>query len=156
MENPGRCTCGKIKFHLTDTPLFTQACHCTDCQRFTGAAFGVGMLMLEKDLVLDQGEPASYEHTTSSGNRYAAAFCAHCGTYLWGRYSLRPGVVVVRPGTLQDRHTFEPQAHVWVGSKLPWVRVPDGVPTFPMGYKTPEVWPEHSLQRMQAHALSPR
>lgn len=154
MTQPGRCSCGKITFHLTDAPLFTQACHCTDCQRFTGTAFGIGMLVLEKDLVLTQGEPATYEHTTGSGNRYTAAFCAHCGTYLWGRYSLRPGVVAVRPGTLDNAQAGEPQVHVWTRSKLPWVRIPEGVPTFPMGYKTPEVWPEASLQRLQAASRS--
>ena len=154
MTNTGRCSCGRIKFHLVGAPLFTQACHCTDCQRFTGAAFGIGVLMLENDLCIDEGEPATYEHPTASGNRHTAAFCVHCGTYLWGWYSLRPGVVVVRPGTLDDRQATQPQAHVWTRSKLPWVIIPDGVPTFPMGYKTPEVWPEASLQRLQASSRS--
>ena len=28
----GGCSCGQVRYQLTQDPLFTHACHCTDCQ----------------------------------------------------------------------------------------------------------------------------
>jgi len=28
----GGCTCGKVKYSISEKPLFTQACHCVDCK----------------------------------------------------------------------------------------------------------------------------
>ena len=35
----GRCTCGEIKYQMLNKPLIVHCCHCTYCQRETGASF---------------------------------------------------------------------------------------------------------------------
>ena len=40
MANSGRCLCGAVRYTLTADPAFSAICHCRDCQRFTGSAFG--------------------------------------------------------------------------------------------------------------------
>ena len=32
MNLSGRCSCGAVTYEISNEPLFTQACHCTDCQ----------------------------------------------------------------------------------------------------------------------------
>ena len=44
----GACLCGHVRFHLSGGPIVTHACHCTQCQRVTGSAFAVN-LMIEAD-----------------------------------------------------------------------------------------------------------
>ncbi len=39
MNLEGGCSCGAIRYKLTNTPLIVHACHCRDCQRVTGSAF---------------------------------------------------------------------------------------------------------------------
>ena len=35
--------------------------------------------------------------------------------------------------TLDDAARFAPQMHVWVGDKLPWVSISDGLPQYAAG-----------------------
>ena len=37
----GGCLCGKVRYSADVDPAFVGVCHCTDCQKFTGSAFGV-------------------------------------------------------------------------------------------------------------------
>ena len=43
----GGCSCGQVRYQITQKPLFTHACHCTDCQRSTGSAFIVHSWVFE-------------------------------------------------------------------------------------------------------------
>jgi hypothetical protein len=38
-----RCTCGAIALSLPEPSRLVVACHCLDCQRRTGAPFGVAV-----------------------------------------------------------------------------------------------------------------
>jgi Glutathione-dependent formaldehyde-activating enzyme len=52
----GGCACRQIRYRMTTRPLFVHCCHCTWCQRETGAAFALNA-MIEADRVqLLQGE----------------------------------------------------------------------------------------------------
>ncbi len=51
----GSCQCGQVQLKLTTPPLFTYACHCRDCQKRTGSAFSMG-LVVAGDAVDVEGE----------------------------------------------------------------------------------------------------
>src|SRR5260370_26076799 len=46
----GGCACGEVRYRLTSEPLFTHCCHCLNCQRQTGNAFVINLL-IEADRV---------------------------------------------------------------------------------------------------------
>lgn len=46
----GGCSCGEVRYRLTSDPLFVHCCHCLACQRQTGSAFVVNVL-IEADRV---------------------------------------------------------------------------------------------------------
>src|SRR5215203_302266 len=46
----GGCACGAVRYRLTSDPLFTHCCHCLNCQRQTGSAFVINLL-IEADRV---------------------------------------------------------------------------------------------------------
>ena len=46
----GGCACGAVRFRLTSDPLFVHCCHCRNCQRQTGSAFVINLL-IEADRV---------------------------------------------------------------------------------------------------------
>jgi hypothetical protein len=50
---------------------------------------------------------------------------------LWNTNSKRPGIAVVRAGTLDASTTITPRAHIWTKSKQGWVAIPDGIPSWP-------------------------
>jgi len=39
----GGCTCEAVRFEITALPLLVYACHCTECQRWSGSAFSLSM-----------------------------------------------------------------------------------------------------------------
>ena len=41
MTRIAHCCCGSLRAETTGEPAFVAACHCTECQRRTGAPFGV-------------------------------------------------------------------------------------------------------------------
>ena len=41
----GACQCGAVTYSFKGEPLFTYACHCTNCQKRTGSAFSLGTMV---------------------------------------------------------------------------------------------------------------
>ncbi len=147
MTRTGGCSCGAIRYELDGEPLFTHACHCTDCQRASGGAFVITMIVDATDLRVTAGTPKSSCRIGTSGKEKQQLFCGDCGSWLFGRTAQRPGLMVIRPGTLDDTSRVKPEAHIWTRSKQPWVPLPDGVPAFDTVYDAAALWPEASLRR---------
>jgi len=122
MRVNGSCHCGAIRFEAEIDPKRVGICHCTDCQTFSGGPFRTSVLVGGQDFRLVEGAPNIYEKTAESGTKREMAFCANCGTHLWG--TSRGGEQTfysVRVGTLEQRTELPPVAQVWHRSKLPWV-----------------------------------
>ena len=99
MTTTGHCGCGAVTYEITGAPLFTQACHCTDCQRTTGSAFVVHTVIVEDDLKL-QGETRMAVLPSGSGAGCELHACAQCAAYIWVRYRYHQvPVIAVRAGT---------------------------------------------------------
>lgn len=124
-HHPGGCLCGAIRYRLVEAPITFYACHCKDCQRQTGSAFGLSMFVRREAIELLAGEPDRFELTMSDGRVKRGRFCASCATRLWGEPRAFPELCVLRPGTLDDPSVFEPVGHIWTGSACSWVTIPD-------------------------------
>ena len=44
MDRLARCCCGALRAEVSGDPTLVAACHCEQCQRRTGAAFGISAL----------------------------------------------------------------------------------------------------------------
>jgi hypothetical protein len=125
MNREGGCLCGRIRYRLTGEPLTFYACHCTDCQRQTGSAFGYSMITPQDTLEVLKGEPESARIELPDGRIKRICFCAACGTRVWGTPEKVPQVVTLRPGTFDDTTGLRPVGHIWTSSAHPWVQIPD-------------------------------
>jgi hypothetical protein len=121
----GGCLCGKVRYSVAQTMRFqAYACHCSDCQRRSGSAFGIQHSVLASDLTVS-GELLRGEHVQPSGAVAGIFACKHCLTRLYTVNDQRPGIVNLRAGTLDSSPEMVPAAHLWVQSKQPWVVIPD-------------------------------
>jgi hypothetical protein len=129
----GGCRCEAVRYSLSldELPL-TYACHCRDCQTWSGSAFSQQTFLPEAALTVT-GPLVVYELTSPSGRISRQRMCAVCHTRIFNSNSARPGIVVVRAGTLDQSDELDAVAHIWVKRKQPWLRLPDGVPTWPEG-----------------------
>jgi len=145
----GGCMCGAVRYEIHGEPMIVHACHCTNCQRRSGSAFGINLWIECDKVVLQSGELRQQETPGGeSGKPYDSWSCSDCGTALWGYFHRSPqGSRFVCAGTLDDPSAFAPDVHIYTRSKQPWVTIPDGVPSFEAFYDLRETWSADSLRR---------
>ena len=146
----GGCACGAVRYRLTSDPMFVHCCHCTDCQRQAGSAFVINALYESDRIQLTAGEVAPTAMPTDSGRPHIVYRCPACGTTLWSDYGGRKVMSFLRATTLDDRAALAPDVHIFTRSKLPWVRLPEGVRAYEVYYDTRKEWPAESLRRREA------
>jgi len=76
------------------------------------------------------GPIIDYRFTSPGGSESHQRLCGTCHTRLWNTNSARPGIAVVRAGTLDASDGIEPKLHIWVKRKQPWVVLAEDVPAF--------------------------
>lgn len=118
----GGCSCGAIRYEVSDLPLALYTCNCTECQTASGSAFALNMPVATKDLRFTKGQPKGWQRINSSGAKVTAWFCADCGARLYGEREGRPESMTLRAGTLDDTSWLEPAAHIFMRSAQPWVQ----------------------------------
>jgi hypothetical protein len=145
----GGCACGTVRYRLTDEPLFVHCCHCLNCQRQTGSAFVIN-LMIETDRVeLVAGEPQVIDVPRDDGSAQRIYRCPDCQVAVYSQYTW-PQLRFVRAGTLDDPSSVSPDVHIFTRSKVPWVELPPDVPAFEVYYDREALWPEASNARIDA------
>ena len=144
----GGCSCGAVRYRLTSEPLITHCCHCLNCQRQTGSAFVINLLV-EADRMELEGEPQPVDVLRDDGSTQRIYLCPRCQVAVFSEYG-GPVVRFVRGGTLDEPSSIEPDVHIYTRSKLPWISLPDSVPAFEAFYDIGELWPAASLERLEA------
>jgi hypothetical protein len=146
----GGCACGAVRYRLLGRPMFVHCCHCRNCQRQTGSAFVINALIETDRIALDAAEPQPSPVPTESGRPHLIYRCLTCGTALWSQYGAVAALRFVRVGTLDEPAALAPDVHIYTRSRLPWVRLPEGVPAFEAYYDSAKLWPAASLERRRA------
>ena len=149
----GGCSCGEVRYRLASDPLFTHCCHCLNCQRQTGSAFVLNLLIEADRVELLAGVPEQVDVPRDDGSVQRIFRCPSCQVAVFSEY-VRPEVRFVRGGTLDRPFDLEPDVHIYTRSKVRWITLPDSVPAFEEYYDTRALWPRASLERLKA-ALAP-
>ncbi len=136
MNISGQCHCGAISFTAVVDPLKVVACHCEDCQKFSGAPFRA-VVPAAVESVLLSGEPKRYIKVAASGNRRIQAFCADCGTQLYATEPEAPKVLNIRLGCVAERAQLPPVEQVWGQSAMPWLHSLSKIPAHTHGLASP-------------------
>lgn len=145
----GGCACGALRYRLASQPMFVHCCHCLNCQRQTGSAYVVNLL-LEADRLDVMAGVAQPVDAPRDGGRVQRIFRRQrCQVAIFSEYG-RPEVRFVRAGTLDEPTDVAPDVHIFTRSKVAWVTLPEGTPAFEAYYDESELWPAESLRRLQA------
>jgi hypothetical protein len=148
----GGCSCGSVRYRLTSDPLFVNCCHCLDCQRQTGSAFVINLLIETDRVELKEGDPVVVSVPRGGGKKQKIWRCPDCQVAVFSQYT-SPKIRFVRGGTLDDPSAIEPDVHIFTRSKVPWVVLPEDAPAFSVYYDTQKLWPAESLERLRAIGL---
>jgi hypothetical protein len=148
-ERDGGCACGAVRYRLTSEPLFVHCCHCLNCQRQTGSAFVINLLIEADRVELLSGAPQAVDVPRDDGSAQRIYRCPTCRVAVYSEYG-RPEVRFVRGGTLDDPREVRPDVHIYTRSKVGWLSLPESVPAFEEYYDSKALWPAASLERLRA------
>ena len=118
----GHCLCGAVRFELTAPPLSAGYCHCTRCQRRTGAAASAQARIPGDGLRILAGE--GHVRTWQPEEGFAKLFCERCGSALFSHDPAREHWAV-RLGVLDPGHGIRPTFRQRVESASEWEPIPD-------------------------------
>jgi len=130
----GGCRCGRIRYRVALAGLpRVYACHCRDCQTWSGSAFSLQFILPEHQLQII-GEAAVFELASPDGERTShQRACPVCFTRVYNTNTSRPGIAGVRAGTLDRSDELAIFAHIWTKRKLAGIELPLGVPAWEEG-----------------------
>ena len=143
----GGCSCGAVRYRLTSEPMFVHCCHCLNCQRQTGSAFVINLLIEADRVELLAGDPQPVDAPRDDGSVQTIFRCPACQVAVWSTYT-RSEVRFVRGGTLDDPASVSPDVHIFTRSRLPWVEIPASQPAFEIYYDQRALWPAASQERL--------
>ena len=145
----GGCACGAVRYRLSSDPLFVHCCHCLNCQRQTGSAFVINLLIEADRVELLGGEPEPVDVPRDDGSTQLIYRCPKCEVAVFSEYG-SPKVRFVRGGTLDEPTSVTPDVHIYTRSKVSWLTLPESASAFEAYYDTKTLWPTASLERLEA------
>jgi hypothetical protein len=133
----GGCLCGAVRYRAMNEPVRASICHCRNCQRRTGSAFGIGAYFKETDVEI-RGELRTYEYRSDETGRWLKMqFCPNCGNTVTWTFEAFPGVRGLAGGSFDDPNWLRIERHGWTRSKQKWFVCPPGVEIFEKGALQP-------------------
>ena len=130
----GSCLCGGVAFEITGKTSPIGQCHCSNCRKVSGTD-GNAVCYTAPDIFRwTHGEELICTYIVPGGNGWHSSFCGTCGSPV-PQPNKRQEFYFVPAGLFDDdpgRRGYA--AHIWVGSKAPWVEIKDGTPQFSEGF----------------------
>lgn len=119
------CACGQASITVSARPRMLGVCHCTNCKRRTGSAFGISAYFERSDVVSRLGETEVYAfHHAARNHDQERHFCKRCGTTLFWFISTMPEQIGIAGGCFAEPGLPEPAYSVADRKREPWVTLP--------------------------------
>jgi hypothetical protein len=116
----GGCLCGNVRYEYDGEVGSANDCHCADCRRCTGSAFGIGVRVESRRFRVLSGSPKGFTKMGDSGNYLTRYFCSECGSPLCTSSPRHPDIFYVKAGCLDDASLVRLTHQNWTKSMVAW------------------------------------
>lgn len=116
------CACGQLRLACEGEPQLVSVCHCLDCQRRTGSAFGVGAFYARTAVTIE-GLAQTTRRLADSGRGLTFHFCPDCGGTVFWEPDFRPDSLAVAVGAFADPSFPKPDKAVFEERAHPWAKI---------------------------------
>lgn len=99
MIRHARCSCGQYQLACEGQPAKVSVCHCRECQRRTGSAYGA-QVRYPLDKVTFTGVSKSWTRQGDSGGSVTFRFCETCGSTVHWTPDGMPQWVIIGLGAM--------------------------------------------------------
>jgi hypothetical protein len=118
----GHCLCGGVTYSSNAEPVLTAICHCSHCQKQTGAPFSCSVAVPEASLKIAGPTLKTYNDVGGSGAPVQRKFCGNCGAQILSHTDAAPGLVFIKVGTLTDTSWINPSLEIWHENAQAWLK----------------------------------
>lgn len=126
----GGCGCGAVRFQVTSPFATANYCHCTRCQRRSGAAASANARPESGSFRLLSG--ASNLRIWRPDGGWEKVFCGDCGSAIFSRNPDDHELISIRMGAFDTDPGIRPSLRQFVAFSAPWEPIPDdGLPQHP-------------------------
>jgi hypothetical protein len=119
----GGCLCGGVRFELSAPLEAAGYCHCTRCQRRTGAAASANARIDGRTLRIVAGEELIACWRPPDG--FEKCFCRECGSALFSRDPTDHTKVGIRLGVIDGDPGVRPAWRAFTAYAAAWEPLPD-------------------------------
>jgi hypothetical protein len=127
MRITGGCLCKAVRYEIDAAPIVARCCWCRLCQ-YLGAGSGTVNVCFPTQAVRISGSLRDFSSVADSGNVMHRRFCPECGTAVFSEAEVRPHLIFVRAGTLDDPEVARPAATIWTSAAPSWACFDPGLP----------------------------
>jgi hypothetical protein len=120
MTRIAQCCCGSLRAETTGEPAVAAVCHCRECQRGTGSAFGANAYF-RKEEVRTEGASRVYVRDGEEGRKVRIHFCPDCGSSVYWDADFLPRHIGVACGAFADPSLPAPTRSAWEETRHAWV-----------------------------------
>jgi hypothetical protein len=132
----GRCSCGAVRFEVAEPLVLAGYCHCTRCQRRSGAGASPNAHPAPGTFQIVAGEESLRMWRPENGRE--KWFCGNCGSSLFASNPNRTDPIGIRMGAFDADPGIRPSFHGFVANAPPWEAIPeDGLPRYAESYHAP-------------------
>lgn len=122
MTRKASCCCGACSVEVEGEPDINAICHCNNCKRRTGSAFGWSAYFPDERVAVRTGDFRLYEIT--GRNPQQRWFCAVCGSTVHWKVAARPHQTGIAGGCLADPPLAAPSVTVSNNGRCAWLDLP--------------------------------
>lgn len=130
MVRQAECSCGKLRVICHGEPSKVSICHCDNCRRRTGSAFGISAFFT-REAVQIEGESTLFQRNSDNGFHVDFHFCPACGATVYWEPERKPDMIGVAVGAFADPDYPMPEQSVWHDKRHAWINFPDTMLTRP-------------------------
>lgn len=128
LNRKAECCCGKLVIEVRGEPDLYGICHCNNCKKRTGSAFGISSYFKKVDILSISGESNQYSfYHHKQNHEQERHFCSSCGTTLYWYVSSFPDLIGIAGGCFIDFPLGEPKYSTSHGGKCNWVELSENI-----------------------------
>lgn len=123
MTRTAECCCRQCRVEVRGELALVAVCHCGNCKRRTGSAFGVSVYYPDDAVIALHGNTNQYriDNERTRQNRH---FCTRCGTTLYWRVAAFPGMLGVAGGCFTGAALPAPTHALSDEQRCAWLALP--------------------------------
>lgn len=125
----GSCLCGSVRFEITPPFSLFRYCHCTRCQKATGAGHAANLFLPVAQFSWLSGDSLIRHFDLPGAKRFAVNFCTQCGSRVPHKVTGTENMLIPA-GTLDADPEMRPDASIFWASKAPWFVETPELPKF--------------------------